>query len=371
MNKAIEFLRKKDYKYINEIGQGGTGRTILIFDENINEYFVCKKYSPYYEEDKIEYYTHFVSEIKLLHLIYHKNIVRIFNYYLYPEKTTGYILMEYIEGQTINKYVKFNPDRINELFTETIEAFKYLEENNILHRDIRPENIMVTSSGNVKVIDLGFGKKINFDDSFNKSISLNWRYSPPKDFTFQIYNFKTEIYFLGKLFEEIIIENDIKNFLFSDVLNRMIKHDQNDRINSFFDVDREIISEDAITVEFSDVEKATYQRFAYNISLLFNQIHSNSEYISNINTIIDSLSEIYKGSMLETTIQNPILVAKSFIRGEFTYLNTHKIPVNILNDFLLLLKKLSPHKQKIILNNLWQRLDAKVRYSNEWDDLPF
>jgi len=46
-NSQIKFLRQKDYKYIDDIGQGGTGRTILIEDELINESFVCKKYSPY------------------------------------------------------------------------------------------------------------------------------------------------------------------------------------------------------------------------------------------------------------------------------------------------------------------------------------
>ena len=42
--KLIEFIRQKDYKFIEEIGQGGTGRTVLLEDEIINERFVCKKY---------------------------------------------------------------------------------------------------------------------------------------------------------------------------------------------------------------------------------------------------------------------------------------------------------------------------------------
>tara|TARA_B100001063_G_scaffold241957_1_gene269765 strand:- start:341 stop:577 length:237 start_codon:yes stop_codon:yes gene_type:complete len=53
-----------------------------------------------------EYFDNFKSEIKLLHLLYHKNIVRIFNYYLYPEHTTGYIIMEYIDGKRIMEQLK-------------------------------------------------------------------------------------------------------------------------------------------------------------------------------------------------------------------------------------------------------------------------
>ena len=80
----IQFIRQKDYKEVRILGQGGTGQTRLIEDDIINAYFVCKKYSPYYPELKEKYFKNFVDEIKLLHTVYHKNIVRVFNYFLYP-----------------------------------------------------------------------------------------------------------------------------------------------------------------------------------------------------------------------------------------------------------------------------------------------
>ena len=190
-SKLIEFIRKKDYKLVKEIGQGGTGRTVLLKDEQIGEHFVCKKYSPYYEDDKDVYFKNFVDEIKLLHLIYHRNVVRVFNYHLYPDQVTGYILMEYIKGVDIESYLKVNPDKINNIFTQAIEGFKYLEQNEILHRDIRPLNVLVSSDDTVKIIDFGFGKKIEFGDSFKKTISLNWLYSVPDEFNRKVYDFKT------------------------------------------------------------------------------------------------------------------------------------------------------------------------------------
>lgn len=72
MKRVVEFLRSKDFKFIKEIGQGGTGKTVLLHDELIDENFVCKKYSPYFEEHKEEFYNNFVDEIKLLHLLYHE-----------------------------------------------------------------------------------------------------------------------------------------------------------------------------------------------------------------------------------------------------------------------------------------------------------
>ena len=201
-DNLVEFLRKKDYKLIRNIGQGGTGLTVLLEDETINEQFVCKKYSPYYIEHKQTYFKNFVDEIKLLHLLYHKNVVRVFNYYLYPEKTTGYILMEYIDGVNINEYLSTYPELLSDVFAQTISGFRHLEENEILHRDIRPDNILVSNPGIVKIIDLGFGKKIQFDGDEINSVSLNWRYSIPLDLKQRIYDGRTEVYFVGKLFEE-------------------------------------------------------------------------------------------------------------------------------------------------------------------------
>lgn len=160
--KIIQFIRTKDFKFIEKIGQGGTGRTVLLEDEIINERFVCKKYSPYFEDHKKLFFNNFKDEIKLLHLINHKNVVRVFNYYLYPEENTGYILMEYIKGNKISDFLKENPDKLDDVFRQTINGFQHLEKSNILHRDIRPDNILISKDGIVKIIDFGFSKKNRF-----------------------------------------------------------------------------------------------------------------------------------------------------------------------------------------------------------------
>lgn len=102
----IIFLRRKDYEVLNpNLGNGSFGKTILLRDNLIDELFVCKKYDPSDEEDKNRFYETFVNEIKIMHKLYHENTVRIYNYYLYPDSYTGYILMEYIEGTNIADYL--------------------------------------------------------------------------------------------------------------------------------------------------------------------------------------------------------------------------------------------------------------------------
>jgi len=371
-NNIIEFLRSKDYTFIKNIGQGGTGKTVLLKDEIINEFFVCKKYSPYYDSDKLKYFKNFIDEIKILHSLYHKNVVRIFNYYLYPEKNTGYILMEYIVGNQIYEFVKNNPDRLNDVFVQSIDGFRYLEENNILHRDIRPDNILVSEDGIVKIIDFGFGKRIEFEEDYDKSITLNWHFSIPNEFNNKLYDFRTEVYFVGKLFEEIILSLNLENFAYSSILNEMIKTDYDSRTNSFFDVSRKILSSTSDGVEFSYDDKETYQMFASALLSLISKRENESEYTTNIESIISDMEAIYRNSILEYIIQDPRKLIHCFIRGSYYYVKNKSIEVYILKAFLIFLKSVSDDKKKIIINNLWQRFDNIPTYSlNVGDGLPF
>lgn len=368
----IEFLRKKDFKFIRDIGQGGTGKTILIKDEIIDEFFVCKKYSPYYEEHRDLFFDNFLDEIKILHRLYHKNIVRVFNYYLYPDKKTGYILMEYIEGLNIRDYIKDNPHKINELFVQIVDGFCYLEQNNILHRDIRPENVLVSDDGLLKIIDFGFGKQMEYEDSFNKSISLNWRYSPPTDFENKIYNFKTEIYFVGKLFEELIIDNGIESFRYSSVLSLMIKSDFNFRIDSFSNINRSLISNVLDTFDFSYDEKAIYKLYANALCEILSEMQQGVIYITDIDKIIMSMDKIFSNSMLEDFIQNPNAITNCFLNGGYSFYPGKKMQFELFSKFLRFFRSLPIEKKKIVLNNLWQRFDAVKRAKiEEKDDLPF
>jgi len=153
---VIEFLRKKDYILVRELGQGACGKTVLLRDDGIGEQFVCKKYAPFSEAHRESLFQNFVNEIKLLLRANHPNIVRVFNYYLFPERFAGFILMEHVDGQDIETFLSTQPERTNDVFVQVIDGFRYLESNQILHRDIRPANILVRADGVVKIIDLGF-----------------------------------------------------------------------------------------------------------------------------------------------------------------------------------------------------------------------
>ena len=368
--KIVEFVRSKNFRLIKSVGQGGTGKTVLLRDDTIEEDFICKKYSPYYPEQKELYFSNFVHEIKILHLLYHRNIVRIFNYYLYPESFTGYIIMEFVDGVNIETYVNDHSDRIDEVFIQTIRGFKYLETHGILHRDLRPDNILVDTDGVVKIIDFGFGKRLEFGEDFDKSISINWRYDPPSEFKEKIYDYRTEIYFVGKLFEELLRKYEIQNFSYTGTLKKMIQTNHKSRINSFLEIEQEILQNEAFGIAFTDEDKKTYQEFANGLFSVISKLNEDVEYKANLEDILQSLEEVHSNSMLEYNLPNSNVLVRCFLNGGFRYVKRNDFSVRTLKSFVDLLRGSSKDKQRVILNHFWQRFDAVDRIA-KLDDLPF
>ncbi len=374
-DNVIEFVRKRNYVLVRELGQGACGKTVLLRDDVIDELFVCKKYSPYYEEHKQEFFDNFLREIKLLHDVYHQNVVRVFNYHLYPEKLTGYILMEYIDGSDLDEYVRKTPSALADIFIQTIKGFCHLESRNILHRDIRPMNLMVTNDGTVKIIDLGFGKRVEVADDFDKSISLNWWCEPPNEFLEKNYNFATEVYFVGKLFERVVQDLSIEDFQYRSVVRKMCQIDPANRFASFLDVEREVLSNKLSEIHFFGQELNSYRAFANDLTEHVAKIENGTKYTDDHEKIVAKLESEYRNFMLEDEAPDCVPILRCFLNGGFKY---HKsgFKVSCVKNFISLMRSSSDEKKRIILANIQSRLDAVGRYENQKfsgfdDDIPF
>jgi len=372
-NEVIQFLRRRDYVFVKELGQGACGRTVLLLDDQIREYFVCKKFTPYSESNREELFANFVRETKILHRVYHNNVVRVFNYYLYPDKLTGFILMEFVDGLEVGDYLTKQPEMINEVFLQSVNGFRYLEENNILHRDIRQGNLIVREDGTVKIIDFGFGKQVQDSKDFDKSVSLNWWCELPSEFSEQVYNFTTEVYFVGKLFERIIRENEIDNFKYKSMLNKMCEHEPSNRIQRFAEITKGIQSDMFFEIGFNDQEMACYRRFADSLEQQITKIENQAKYVEDIDRVQAMLEKAYRSFMLEEIVPDSASVTRCVVSGPYYY-NKKGFPVEDVRDFLQMLKSVAPEKKRIILSNLHTRLDAIARYDIEedvTDDIPF
>jgi serine/threonine-protein kinase len=373
-DQIVEFVRKKDLVLVRDLGQGACGKTVILRDEVVDQDFVCKKYAPIHEPLKEELFENFVREIKLLHVLNHPNVVRVFNYYLYPDRFAGYILMELVNGRDIDEYLAINPEKVNQIFLQTVDGFDHLEKHGILHRDIRPQNILVSEDGLTKIIDFGFGKRIATSKDFGKSITLNWWCEPPLEFGAQTYNYTTEVYFVGKLFEKIILDAGIEQFAYKGLLTRMCVKDPKRRIESFSKIRQEILAGKFVDIPFSEDDLSAYRDFAGDLSGVISKIERSGKYFDAPQDIERKLEDVYRTVMLEYRLPNNTLVIGCFLNGAYYYSNRAFLEVSNLRRFIELLRSCSIEKKKIILSNIFTRLDAIPRYDENKkldEDIPF
>lgn len=368
----LKFTRSREFLFEKFVGQGGTGQTALIRDDILDTYFICKKYEPEIGNDKIDCFNRFIDEIKILYQLYHPNVVRIYTYFLYPKETTGYILMEYIEGMNIKEYLyREDGETFEKVFIQLIEGFDYLEKASILHRDIKPYNILVTNDGVVKIIDFGFGKRVIANNNEEASILLNWAVSQlPQEVSQYKYDHKTDIYFLGKMFDELLRENGIDDFKYQSIIDNMTLTNPQDRTCSFSEILNLISSDILNQINFKQSEKDVYNEFATSLLNHLSHYTETPLFETNSEVVIDCLERILIDSSLEDYIQNNEELIGCFINSNYRYYTNHDIEVECVNDFYKLLKSKPKHLRKIVLNNLIARLKT-ISVEIHDDDIPF
>ena len=364
----ITFDAKKNFTFVKMLGGGGTGDTHLFKDETTNIFFAIKKYVPKDKQYIDEHYSRFVDEIKILFNISHPNIVRI-----YPSSKTGFLQMEYVDGVSIDQHEPMPWDKKGweDIFADIINAFEYLEKNHILHRDIRPANILIDKFGNAKIIDFGFGKQLNGSGAEENSILLNWPATemPNEVQLNQEYNVRTEIYFVGTLFRHIL-KDEIKDFRYHHIIEKMVKIHPDLRYASFSDISADITAGVLSEIDFSDDQKTCYRRFANALSTHISSYKDKFSPLNDSNQTISKLAELIRNSSLEEYIQDNSQLISCFINGIYSYNPRKTIEVQTVTDFYGLLTSLPPAKRQLVFANIYNRL-AAIKVIVDDPELPF
>lgn len=379
--EEVTFDRPKKYSVIRELGSGACGRTLLLYDSDLDLEVVAKKYAPLPEldaETKKEFLVRFRKEAQILLRATHENVVRVFTYYDYPEAASAYFIMEYVDGSNIIDFAKSNPSSCENLFLETISGFSYLSSKGITHRDIRPLNVLVTSNGRVKIIDFGFAKTVrdgagHLSAQYMKSVTLNWWASRPTDFLADLYDETTEVYFVGMLLAEVVRSAGVKNFRYQEVIDKMAAIEREQRLSSFGAVQQLISQIDVGAISFDPVGVETYREFSRALSEVVSKINSDTKYNKEIARMIHALEKLHKTVLLEEYIPDVTKLASVFLSGAYTYKRLYQFPVELLAKFITLLRSLDSARQEIVLSNLSSRLDAIPRYFDTTmdDEIPF
>ena len=187
------------------LGKGGFGITYNAIDLNTNSICAIKEYMPSeystrsggsnsvvpFSDDKSNYvFNHgrekFTEEAKtLIRMKDDPIVVDILDYF--NANNTSYLVMEYLSGQDLRKMARANggkldADYMKMVFVTIASSLMEVHRKNILHRDLSPENIIVTDTGNIKLID--FGAARNFVSTQNKGMSILLKpgFAPPEQY---------------------------------------------------------------------------------------------------------------------------------------------------------------------------------------------
>ncbi|MDO5469859.1 MAG: serine/threonine-protein kinase [Akkermansia sp.] len=192
----------KNYRLIRHLGEGGFGVTYLAEDVLLNRLVVLKESFPHTlcerqagtldvvaqldadPEDCRSAMTNFLREVRLLAKLDHPNIVKIYTFF--EKHQTAYYVTEYIDGKSladvVTDYIRhlnhLPQDDLYSLMVRVLDALDYLHNNNILHLDLKPDNILVTRDGRPIVIDMGAARECNADACNGVVESVG--FSPPE-----------------------------------------------------------------------------------------------------------------------------------------------------------------------------------------------
>lgn len=204
MVKPGMFIGDERYEIIEKIGSGGMADVYKAKCHRLNRYVAIKILKQEFSSDK-NFITKFRAEAQSAAGLSHPNIVSVYD--VGEENGLHYIVMELIEGITLKKFIeKKGRLAIKEAVGIAIQIAQGLEvahNNHVIHQDIKPQNIMISREGKVKVADFGIAKAVSADTYTQNAIG-SVHYLSPEQARGGYCDERSDIYSLGVTLYEML-----------------------------------------------------------------------------------------------------------------------------------------------------------------------
>ena len=194
------------YEVIEELGVGGMGSVYKVFDKKIDERVALKVLAPEIAGDE-KTIERFRYELKLARKVSHRNVCRMYD--LSEEEGTPFITMEYVPGENLKSLIK----RIGQLsLAKAISIAKQVGEGleeahrlGVVHRDLKPQNIMVDNEGNARIMDFGIARSIKTKGITETGLIIGTpEYMSPEQVEGQEADQRSDIYSFGVILFEMV-----------------------------------------------------------------------------------------------------------------------------------------------------------------------
>ncbi|BBM83765.1 protein kinase domain-containing protein [Candidatus Uabimicrobium amorphum] len=190
------------YEIVKEIGAGGMGIVYKAKQHSLDRFVAIKMIAPSLSSDEI-FVKRLQTEAKVMAQLQHANIVSAIDFGF--QEDSYYIVMEYVEGRSLQQHIKENgplsEKKVLKLALAIANALECLDENQLVHRDINPSNILIDKNNIPKLTDLGLVKSSEFEDELGTSSDM-WVGTPQYMSAEQIQSeqdldIRSDIYSLG------------------------------------------------------------------------------------------------------------------------------------------------------------------------------
>lgn len=291
------------YEIIEKIGGGGMALVYKARCRLLNRYVAVKVLRDEYINDE-EFIKKFRRESQAAASLSHPNIVNIYDVGVEKigDHDIHYIVMEYIKGKTLKEVIKEKGKlTVNETLDYSIqiaEALAHAHKNHIVHRDIKPHNIMITEEGRVKVTDFGIARAASASTISNTSNVIgSVHYFSPEQARGRYTDEKSDIYSLGIVMYEMITGR--VPFEGDSPISVALKHIQEEIIPP-----REIDSSIPVPLEniiLKCVRKSQIERYS-SASELLNDLYKIRN--ANDDVILDNISSVDEPTQIIPPVEN-------------------------------------------------------------------
>nr|WP_258567733.1 protein kinase [Paenactinomyces guangxiensis] len=188
------------YRIEEQLGSGGMGRVYKAVDQLLQRPVAVKVMNDSMQTDE-GYVKRFMREAKSIAKLSHPHVVQVFDVGI--ENGIDYMVMEFIQGQTLKEMIlkraPFTVEETASIAAQILDGLAHAHDNDIIHRDIKPQNIMVSSDGRIKITDFGLSRLTTATSQLTQTGTLmgSVQYFSPEQALGKEISFQSDLYSLG------------------------------------------------------------------------------------------------------------------------------------------------------------------------------